>query len=378
MPSIRLDRFVTLRRPVPLSVLDLSPIVSGSSARDALANSLDLVRRAEALGFTRYWVAEHHNMPGIASSAPAVLIGHLAAATSRIRVGSGGVMLPNHAPLVVAEQFGMLEALHPGRIDLGIGRAPGTDPLTAHALRRPAGTPRRDAPGADDFPQQLGEVLAFFEGSFPDEHPYQRITATPALGFLPDVWLLGSSGFSAQLAGLLGLPFSFAHHFSSGNTLPALDLYRRSFEPGPYLSEPYASIGVNVVVADTDEEAERLARPMALSMLRLRTGRPGPLPSNDEAAAHVFTPDEQAVIDGFARSRVIGDVDSVTTQLDDLLEATGVQELVVTTNLFEHADRVRSYERLAEIAGLPHADEPSDATVETAEADRGVGAMATR
>jgi len=347
-----LNSVVTLRRPVPLSVLDLSPITSGSTARDALRNSIDLVQRAEALGYQRYWVAEHHNMPGIASSAPAVLIGHLAQATSSIRVGSGGVMLPNHAPLVVAEQFGMLEALHPGRIDLGIGRAPGTDPLTAHALRRPSGTPRRDAPGADDFPQQLGEVLAFFEDSFPDEHPYQRITATPAQGFLPEVWLLGSSGFSAQLAGMLGMPFSFAHHFSAGNTLPALELYRQHFEPGPFLDAPFVSLGVNVVVAATVEEARRLAAPMALSMLRLRSGRPGPLPSNDEAAAYNFTPSEKATVQGFTGSQVVGDVESVTEQLDALLEATAAQELIVTTNLYEHKDRIRSYELLAEIGDL--------------------------
>ena len=199
-------------------------------------------------------------------------------------------------------------------------------------------------------------MLAFFEGSFPDEHPYQRITATPARGFLPDVWLLGSSGFSAQLAGLLGLPFSFAHHFSAGNTLPALELYRRNFEPGPFLDQPYASLGVNVVVATSTREAQRLAAPMRLSMLRLRSGRPGPLPSNDEAATYSFTPEEKATVQAFTGSQVVGDAASVTDQLDELLEATGVQELIVTTNLYEHADRVRSYELLAEIAGLSDVD----------------------
>src|SRR5205807_2434009 len=207
-----------------LSVLDLAPVVLGSSPGEALANSLDLIQQAERLGFTRYWVAEHHNMAGIASSSPPVLIAHLASVTSTIRIGSGGVMLPNHAPLVVAEQFGMLEALHPGRIDLGIGRAPGTDPVTAHALRRKA-----DSLSADEFPQQLGELLAFFNGTFPEEHPYKAITATPGLGYQPAIWLLGSSDYSAEVAGILGLPFSFAHHFSAPHTLPALAIHRSAF-----------------------------------------------------------------------------------------------------------------------------------------------------
>lgn len=342
----------TAAAAVAFSVLDLAPIVAGATPADTFRHSLDLAQQVEKQGYTRYWLSEHHNMASVASASPVVLIGYLAGGTSTLRVGSGGIMLPNHAPLVVAEQFGMLEALHPGRIDLGIGRAPGTDPLTAHALRRPSGTPRRDAPGADDFPQQLGEVLAFFEDSFPDEHPYQRITATPAQGFLPEVWLLGSSGFSAQLAGMLGMPFSFAHHFSAGNTLPALELYRQHFEPGPFLDAPFVSLGVNVVVAATVEEARRLAAPMALSMLRLRSGRPGPLPSNDEAAAYNFTPSEKATVQGFTGSQVVGDVESVTEQLDALLEATAAQELIVTTNLYEHKDRIRSYELLAEIGDL--------------------------
>src|SRR5579864_8950574 len=211
---------------VPLSVLDLAPVPSGSSARVALRHSMELAQHVEQLGFTRYWVAEHHNMPGIASSAPAVLIAHIAEATSTIRVGSGGVMLPNHAPLVVAEQFGMLEALHPGRIDLGIGRAPGTDPATAAALRRSA-----DALSVEDFPEQLLDLIGFFTGEFPDDHPYRAITAVPALGNMPALWMLGSSGYGAQVAGMLGLPFAFAHHFSADYTQPALKLYRRSFRP---------------------------------------------------------------------------------------------------------------------------------------------------
>ena len=205
---------------VRLSVLDLAPVPSGSTTGEALRNSLELARHVERLGYYRYWVAEHHNMPGIASSAPAVLIGHIADVTETIRVGSGGVMLPNHAPLTVAEQFGMLEAFHPGRIDLGIGRAPGTDQLTAAALRRTADL------SAETFPQDLGELIAFFHGTFPDDHPYSRITAVLAKDNVPELWLLGSSGYSAQVAGMLGLPFAFAHHFSPANTLPALALYR--------------------------------------------------------------------------------------------------------------------------------------------------------
>src|SRR5690242_5671172 len=221
---------------VPLSVLELSPVTAGGTPRDALNNTIELAKHVERLGYRRFWLAEHHNMPGIASSAPAVLIGHIAEATQTIRVGSGGVMLPNHAPLVVAEQFGMLEALHPGRIDLGIGRAPGTDQLTASALRR---TPEISA---DGFPQDLGELIAFFYGTFPEHHPYARITAVPARDNVPELWLLGSSGYSAQVAGMLGLPFAFAHHFMPANTLPALAIYRQHFRPSAYLAQPYVMI----------------------------------------------------------------------------------------------------------------------------------------
>src|SRR5471030_1104052 len=231
------------RRP-PLSVLDLVPVGEGSTAASALAASVELARLAERVGYRRLWVAEHHNMPGIASSSPAVLIAHLAACTSTIRVGAGGVMLPNHASLVVAEQFGMLEALHPGRIDLGLGRAPGTDPVTAAALRR---SPALLA--ADEFPEQLRDLFLFFDGAHP------QITAVPGRGYRPAVWLLGSSGFSAQAAGELGLPFSFAHHFASHNTVAALDLYRASFRPSDELSEPYSMIGVPVICAESDEHA---------------------------------------------------------------------------------------------------------------------------
>jgi luciferase family oxidoreductase group 1 len=332
---------------VPLSVLDLAPVVSGSSPSAALRHSLELARRAEALGYHRYWVAEHHNMPGIASSAPAVLIAHLAAGTDRMRIGSGGVMLPNHTPLVVAEQFGMLEAIHPGRIDLGIGRAPGTDPVTAAALRRTA-----DGLSAEDFPRQLMDLLGFFTGEFPEGHPYRAISAVPGLGNLPSLWLLGSSGYSAQVAGLLGLPFAFAHHFSADNTIPALHLYRETFRPSDALDRPYAMIGVAVVCAEDDDRARWLAAPAALSFLRLRTGRPGPFPSPEEAAAYPYTDRDRAIIGTRTASQVIGGPETVRRELTELLAATGADELMITTVVHDHGDRIGSYERVAELSGL--------------------------
>jgi luciferase family oxidoreductase group 1 len=320
---------------VPLSVLDLVPIGAGSTATAALATSTTLVRLAERLGFHRYWVAEHHGMPGIASSSPAVLVAHLAGATERIRVGSGGVMLPNHQPLVVAEQFGTLDALHPGRIDLGIGRAPGTDPRTARALRRGA-----DALSADDFPEQLGELLSYFRGEGP-------VVAVPAQGQHPAVWLLGSSGYSAQVAGLLGLPFAFAHHFSSENTLPALDLYRRTFRPSDVLGEPYALIAASVLAAPDDDEARRLALPSALQFLQLRLGRPGLVPTPEDAAAYPYSPEERRFVEERLAGQVIGSPATVRAGVTDLVERTGVDELMVVTSTHDGADRLRSYELLA-------------------------------
>ena len=330
---------------VKLSVLDLAPVVDGSDAATALRNSVELVRLAERLGYHRYWVAEHHNMPGIASSSPPVLIGHLASATERIRVGSGGVMLPNHPPLVVAEQFGMLAALHPDRIDLGLGRAPGTDQRTAHALRRDA------SPAADEFPRQLGELIAFLAGDFPDDHPYAGISAVPHAATRPPIWLLGSSGYSAQLAGQLGMPFSFAHHFAGENTVPALELYRSSFRPSAELAEPYAMIGVAVYCADTAAEAERMAASQALSFVRLRYGRPGPLPSPDEALSYPYTELDRALVAQRSRYNVTGDPKSVGDQLAELVARTGAQELMVTTMVYDHAARLRSYELVADALG---------------------------
>ncbi len=250
----------------------------GITPGDALRNSLDLAPRVERLGFNRHWVAEHHNMPGIASSAPAVLLAHIASITSTIRVGSGGVMLPNHSSLVVAEQFGMLEALHPGRVDLGIGRAPGTDQLTARALRRARTT-------ADDFPDQMMELSGYFDGHWPPDHPFRAITATPGLGYRPALWMLGSSDYGAHAAGVLGLPYSFAHHFASANTMLAASTYREAFCSTGAIDRPYLMLGVSVLCAETDEHARWLAGAGALSFVRLRGGRPGRFPTPEEAAA---------------------------------------------------------------------------------------------
>ncbi|MCO6006351.1 LLM class flavin-dependent oxidoreductase [Actinoallomurus purpureus] len=323
-------------RELPLSVLDLVPVSSETTPGAALRASIGLARAVERLGYHRLWVAEHHNMPGIASSSPPVLIAHLAEATSTLRVGSGGVMLPNHAPLVVAEQFGMLEALHPGRIDLGIGRAPGTDQATAYALRRTADL------DVEDFPRHLAELRAFLDGSSP------RIRAVPAGENPPEIWLLGSSGFSAQLAGTLGLPFAFAHHFSARFTEPALELYRSTFQPSESMSRPHVMVTAAVVCAETDEEAERLAAPMGLSMLRLRAGKPGLLPTPDEALAYPYTPQEREAIGMITESHVVGGPETVRKGLLELLDRTRPDELMISTNVGDPAARLRSYELVKE------------------------------
>jgi len=275
-------------------------------------------------------------MPGIASSSPAVLIAHLAAATETIRVGAGGVMLPNHASLVVAEQFGMLEAMHAGRIDLGLGRAPGTDPITAAALRR------NGSPSADDFPEQLRDLFAFFDGSHP------QIVAVPGRGYRPAIWMLGSSDFSARVAGALGLPFSFAHHFASHNTIAALEIYRDSFQPSDELAEPYAMIGVPVVCADTTDEARWLAGSSALSFVRLRQGRPTQLPTPEEAAEHVFTPMEREIVHTWTAPLVCGDPGRVRAELLALAARTGADEMMLTTMVHSSAARLHSYELVAD------------------------------
>jgi luciferase family oxidoreductase group 1 len=333
---------------VALSVLDLAPVVAGSNPTEALLGSVDLAQHVEALGYRRVWVAEHHNMPGIASSAPAVLIGRLAAATDRIRVGSGGVMLPNHAPLAIAEQFGMLEALYPGRIDLGLGRAPGTDQLTAAALRRSTDPFRNE----DDFPEQLADLRGFLRGDLPRDNPFHRIHAVPNNGYEVPIWLLGSSGFSAQLAGELGLPFSFAHHFSARNTEPAVELYRSSFKPSEVLERPYVMLGVAVVAAADDERAEYLNGPSNLQFLRLRQGRPGLLPTPEEAASALRDPGAREFVATRAASQIVGGPDTVRHGIEKLLARTNADELMITTSVYDHADRRRSYELVAELMDL--------------------------
>ena len=329
-----------------MSVLDLCPVPTGGSTGEALRRSVDLARHAERWGFTRYWVAEHHNMPGIASSAPAVLTGQVASATSSIRVGSGGVMLPNHAPLSVAEQFGMLEAMYPGRIDLGIGRAPGTDRATARALRRsPEGL------RAADYASQLAELRAYFAGRPAEDRSAGQIRAIPAEGNEPAVWLLGSTGYSAEMAGLLGLPFAFAYHFSAANARPALALYRRVFRPSATLAEPYCLISVSALCAEDADAARWRHGSMRLSALRLRAGRPSTLPSPQEAAERAYSDAEQAVIAEATASHVVGDRAAVIEQLNGLAASTGADELMVTTSTFAHADRLASYELLAPAAG---------------------------
>ena len=336
----------------PLSILDLATVGAGYTPTQALAATTELARKAEEWGFHRFWVAEHHGMPGVASSAPAVLLAHLAAATTTIRLGSGGVMLPNHAPLVIAEQFGTLHALHPGRIDLGLGRAPGTDPATARALRRGV----LDE-SAEEFPQQLGELTRFLDADFPAGHPYQRLRAVPGEasapgGGRPPIWLLGSSGFSAQLAGRLGLPFAFAHHFSAGNTVPALDLYRESFRPSEVLAEPYTLIGVGAVAADSTVQARRLAGSGALAMLRLRRGLPGLVPTPEEAEAHPYTPQEREFLDAWLANVVLGEPDEVRAGLLELRKRTGADEMMITSNIHGHEARHHSYELIAQAYGL--------------------------
>jgi luciferase family oxidoreductase group 1 len=332
---------------VPLSILDLSPVAAGSSGAVSLHNSLDLARLADRLGFTRYWVAEHHNLPSIASSAPDIMIGQIAAMTERIRVGSGGVMLPNHAPLMVAERFKVLEALFPGRIDLGLGRAPGTDPVTSYALRR-----RQDAGGDDDFLQRFQELILFESNAFPEGHPFRSVRAMPEDVALPPIWLLGSSGYSAQLAATVGAGFSFAHHFSDYDAAAAMLSYRDQFKPSPARAVPYAILACAAVCADSDAEAERLASTIDLNFVRRSRGEYLPLASPEEAAAYPYSPAERGLI---ARNRArlfVGGKATLLERLAPMIAATKADEVMVTTMIYDHAARRRSYELLAETFGL--------------------------
>lgn len=322
---------------IPFSVLDLAPIPAGADAAQAFRNTVDLAQHAERLGYRRYWLAEHHNMPGIASAATAVVIGHVAGATKTIRVGSGGIMLPNHAPLVIAEQFGTLASLYPGRIDLGLGRAPGTDQTTSRALRR-------DLIGsADSFPDDVAELQRYFA----EPVPGQRVRAVPGAGLDVPVWLLGSSLFSAQLAAMLGLPFAFASHFAPDYLMRALELYRAQYRPSAAWPKPHAMVGINVFAADTDDEARRLFTSLQQQFINLRRGTPGKLPPPvDVLEATEFELANVAHALSFA---AVGSRDTVRDKLRDRIAQTGADEVIITAQIYDHAARVRSFELAAQI-----------------------------
>jgi luciferase family oxidoreductase group 1 len=323
---------------IPFSVLDLSPIVAGGSAAEALRNTLDLARHVEALGYQRFWMAEHHNMKGIASAATAVVIGHVAAGTQRIRVGSGGIMLPNHAPLVIAEQFGTLATLFPDRIDLGLGRAPGTDALTARALRRDLAT------SAEQFPQDVMELQAYFEPTAPG----QSIRAIPGEGLRVPLWILGSSLFGASLAAALGLPFAFASHFAPDALMPALEIYRTRFKPSRQLQRPYAMVAANIVAADTDAEGRFLFTSLQQAFLRLRRGEPGPLPAPIESIESISSELEQAGLAQSLECSFVGSVATVTRGLRAFLDRTGADELIISGHIHDHQARLHSFELAAQ------------------------------
>ena len=327
---------------VPLSVLDLSPVTSGASAAVALHNSLDLARFADQRGYTRYWVAEHHNLASIASTAPEIMIGEIAAQTQHLRVGSGGIMLPNHAPLMVAERFKVLEALHPGRIDLGIGRAPGSDPITSIALRR-----RQEIRADDDFLERLQELLLLETQGYGERHPLRAVRAMPADVRLLPLWLLGSSDYSAELAAAIGVGFSFAHHFATHDAVAAMRVYRDRFRPSVWRQRPYAILAVAVVCGPDDDEAERLASTPDLSFVRRAKGEYPPLASPEEAATYPYTAAESAMIRQNRSRLLVGSPTTVRERLAALIEATGADELMITSMIYEHELRKRSYELLA-------------------------------
>jgi len=324
---------------IPCSVLELVPVGEGFTSTQALQQSVELARLAESLGYTRFWLAEHHGMPGIASSSPDVLIAHVAAHTKKIRVGAGGVMLPNHAPLRVAEAFHTLEALHPGRIDLGIGRAPGTDPATSRALR---------PFDASEFPSQLKELIALSRREFPEDHPFHAVQVVPDDVKLPPIWILGSSGASARFAGSLGLGYGFASHFSPVSPLPAANAYRESFRPSEWFERPHFILAVAVICAETDEKAEYLAKSMELVAVRLAKGDPGRFPTPEEAAAYPYTPRELAIAQERRSLLIAGSPAKVRERLLALYEETGADELMISTMVHDPKARLRSYELVAE------------------------------
>jgi len=324
---------------IPFSVLDLSPIAQGATPADALHRSLDLARHAERLGYKRFWLAEHHNMTGIASAATSVVIGYVAGGTKTIRVGSGGIMLPNHSPLVIAEQFGTLASLYPGRIDLGLGRAPGTDQATARALRRDPMS------SADRFPEDVRELQDFLAPL----RPGQRIQAVPGTGTEVPIWLLGSSLFSAQLAAALGLPFAFASHFAPGDLMSALEIYRRTFQPSPQLEKSYAMVAVNVFAAKTDAEARRQFTSVQQAFVNLRRGKPGPVPPPIDDITAYADDFELSQIRHALASSAVGSTETVERELRDIIDETKPDELILAGHFYDHAARVRSFEITAQV-----------------------------
>ncbi len=327
---------------IPLSVLDLSPIIEGGDASDSLRNSLDLAQQTEKLGFNRYWVAEHHGMAGIASAATSVVIGHIAAGTSTMRVGAGGIMLPNHSPLVIAEQFGTLASLFPDRIDLGLGRAPGTDMATAQALRRDLNS------SSERFPQDVMELMGYFQPA----EPGQRLRAVPGAGTRVPVWILGSSMFGAQLAAELGLPYSFASHFAPGQLMDAIKIYRERFKPSEHLEKPYVMLGFSVFAADSEEEGKFLSSSWQQAMIALRTGRPGKLPPPVAGYLESLDPMQRSMIQDSITCSAIGNPEQVEQQMSAFIEKTAADELIITSQSYHHAARVHSYEIVAEIAKM--------------------------
>jgi luciferase family oxidoreductase group 1 len=327
---------------IPFSVLDLAPIVEGGDASQSFRNTLDLARHAERLGYRRYWLAEHHNMPGVASAATSILIAHVAGGTSTIRVGAGGIMLPNHAPLLIAEQFGTLEALFPGRIDLGLGRAPGGDYAVAHALRRTL------VGGPDRFPQDVVELQSYFE----PVQPGQRVQAVPGAGLKVPIWMLGSSLFGAQLAAALGLPYAFASHFAPGAMMQAIEVYRRGFQPSEQSSRPYVMLGFNVIAADSDEEAQYLSTSRQQAFLNLRRGRPTRLPPPSDKVEMSWQ--EEAMLKEALSCSAVGSPDTVRRELAAFIERTQPDELIIAAQIYDHTAQLRSYEIAAEVReGLP-------------------------
>ena len=323
---------------IPFSILDLSPITEGSDAAQSFRNSRDLARHAETWGYRRFWLAEHHGMPGIASAATAVLIAHVAGATQTIRVGAGGIMLPNHSPLVIAEQFGTLESLFPGRIDLGLGRAPGSDQRTARALRRNLQS------SSDEFPQDVVELIDFMS-----DNPQQKVRAVPGAGLNVPVWILGSSLYGAQLAAALGLPYAFASHFAPAQMMEAIALYRSSFRPSAQLARPYVMLGFNVCAADTDAAAAVRATSMQQAIVNLRSGRPGRLPPPSQGYYERSGPQQRALLDSVLSCSAVGSPDTVRASLQAFIDRTGADELMIACQMFDHGQRLRSFEIAAQV-----------------------------